>query len=231
MSHVDFFGRGQWMSPNVDGVTLIRRDFKSRTNTQVRTAELNIVGLGMFRVKINGKYINDNLYGTLSTDFHFSENEVCYKKFGEEIGHRIYVSRFNIAHRLRAENNCIGIELAPGWYKAGYTKYGHPTDYGVPKLCFRLTITYWDGSVIKIKSDDKLRWHKSNIVKHVFFEGEEHDYDTIDVNGWDRYGYDDSDWKPLVVCDRPETRLLKAPKCPYDRVIRSISPKLFGVLY
>lgn len=228
MSHVDFFGRGQWMSPNVDGVTLIRRDFKSRTNTQVRTAELNIVGLGMFRVKINGKYINDNLYGTLSTDFHFSENEVCHKKFGEEIGHRIYVSRFNIAHRLRAENNCIGIELAPGWYKAGYTKYGHPTDYGVPKLCFRLTITYWDGSVIKIKSDDKLRWHKSNIVKHFFFEGEEHDYDTIDVNGWDKYGYDDSDWKPLVVCDRPETLLLKAPKCPYDRVIRTITPKLIG---
>ena len=55
MSHVDFFGRGQWMSPNVDGVTLIRRDFKAKTNTQVRTAELNIVGLGMFRVRINGK--------------------------------------------------------------------------------------------------------------------------------------------------------------------------------
>ena len=235
LSHRHFFGTGKWMSPNVDGVTLIRRDFKARTGIKVRSAVLNIIGLGMFRVKYNGSYISDDLYGTLATDFQFSENEGCYRKFGEQVGHRIYVSSFDVTRRVRGEN-CLGIELAPGWYKAGYTKYGHPTDYGMPKLCFRLTITYWDGSELKIKSDEKLRWHESNVVKHFFFEGEEQDYASIDVTGWDKYGYDDSDWKELEPCERPQTNLYEAPPCPFDRVIRTISPKLIreydgGYLY
>lgn len=227
MDYTEFLGSARWMSPGYDGISLVRKEFKLRQ--PVRRAVLDIVGLGMFRVWINGRRVNDDLYGTLATDFQFNDNEGCYKKHGERVSHRIYVNSLDVTDNFDDYVvSCIGIELAPGWYNAGYTKYGHPTNYGLPMLCFRLTVTYQNFEKEEIVSDDMLRWHKSNVVKHFFFEGEEHDYASIHVDGWSKAGYCAIDWLELKQEEAPITEFYRAPECPCDRVVRTITPKLIG---
>ena len=225
MEHKDFFGGAKWMSPEKDAVTCVRGEF--RLPAKPESAKIEIIGLGMFRLQINGKPVGDDLFGTLITDFHVSPEEKCVKLFGENPAHRLYVSEFDITKLLESEN-CLAVTLAPGWYHAYYTKWGDSTNYGLPKLCFRLDCTLEDGRSFEYLSDETLRWHQSNVVKQFFFEGEEQDYDNINVEGWEKYGYDASDWQPLFECEIPETEFMSMPDCPPDRIIRYIKPKLIG---
>lgn len=223
MNHEYFFGDAKWMTVGSCGVFNVRREFELPTN--VKCANITLCGLGMYELRINGEKVNDDLYGTLYTDFKKSENEECFNKFGEEVGHRIYVSKFDITDKV-TNKNCIGVTLAPGWYRADNITH-LSTNYGFPVLCFKIECELDDGRKVEVLSDENLRFKGSNIVSHHFFSGEEHDY-TFDLSGWDKCGYDDSEWSELSVAQIPETEFYAPSNCPPDRVIRVITPKLIG---
>ncbi len=218
MNAQEIFGGAKWLTPgDTTKVVYIRGEFSLKA--EVASAELTVCGLGFYEFTINGKPIDDDLYGTLSTDFNAYDSQHCKVQFGEETSHRIYVKKVDVSGLL-SENNCIGVTLAPGWY------HNVPiADYGPMTLCYRLDVTYTDGSCTEFVSDDSLRFAYGNIVDYQFYYGERQDWVNIKLDGWQKFGYDMSDWKPLTEIDAPESEYMYTD-CPPDRIIRYITPVL-----
>lgn len=219
MTSKEMFGNALWLetSEKID-VPHIRGEFSAAS--PVQHAEITISGLGMFALYINGNRVGDDLYGTLASDFHETEHAYCTSEYGEHLGHRIYAKQLDITD-LVAEQNCIGITLAPGWYR------NKENNYGSPKLCFRIMLTDANGQTAEILSGDWLHWTQSEIVSWDFYHGEHHDYSAIHLDGWMLPGYDASAWHPMVAVAAPESSYLLSD-CPPDRIIRCITPKLIA---
>ena len=226
MTSKDFFGNAKWLTSGNNDVVCFRSEFGAKN---VKSAKLAICGLGMFKLRLNDKTPLDDLYGTLSTDFHAVENEYCKKAFGEELDHRIYVTEIDVTDLLEKEN-CIAVTLAAGWYRCEILMYNHHmiSDYGNPKLCFRLVIEHNDGTTTEVLSDpETVKWTKSNIKASYLFEGEYQDYAAFCLDGWTKAGYDMSGWNTPIVVDTIESDFMTTD-CPPDRVIREILPKKIG---
>ena len=218
MNAQEIFGKARWLTPgDTTKVVYIRGEFK--LTKPVASAELYVCGLGFYEFTINAKPIDDDLYGTLSTDFNAYDSQHCKVQFGEETSHRIYVKKVDVSGLL-SENNCIGVTLAPGWYHNVSI-----ADYGPMTLCYRLIIKYTDGSCTEFVSDDSLRFAYGNIVDYQFYYGERQDWVNIKLDGWQNFGFDMSDWQQLTETSAPESEYMYTD-CPPDRIIRYITPVL-----
>lgn len=225
MDAKSFFKNAKWLTSGTNDIVCMRGEFSSKA---VKAAELYICGLGMYELKLNGRSVSDDLYGTLSTDFHSHDDEYCKSNFGEEHDHRICVSKYDVTEFIEKEN-CIAVTLATGWYYCKYKKWNSTiNNYGNPKLCFRLILTDNDGQITELCSDPTfIRWTKSNIVESYFFEGETHDYQSINIDNWELCGYDDSKWSTPLETEAPISNY-QLSDCPPDRIIRTIIPRLIG---
>ncbi len=225
MTSIEMFGGAKWLSAGPScGQPLFRGEFA--VDRPLAKAEITICGLGLYKLHFNGRLADDDLFGTLASDFHAYDNQPCCKLFGEVTAHRVWCRQIDVTERLNEGRNCIGVELAPGWY-GNSGVYGFISDYGVPKLCFRLVLTFADGTENEILSDDFMKWHESRITAWSFYYGETQDFDAVRVDGWDEVGYPDFDWKKPETVPAPDTDYY-VQDCPPDRVIRYIAPKLIG---
>ncbi|MCI8388431.1 MAG: family 78 glycoside hydrolase catalytic domain [Clostridiales bacterium] len=220
MKSTDLFGSAKWLTPG-DAVNTpyIRGEFS--LDKDIKSAKITICGLGFFELFINGTRIGDDLYGTLVSDFHETPNEYCTAHLGEQLAHRIYVKELDIASELTNAANCIGVALAPGWYRCNVN------NYGPVKLCFRILVEYTDDSCAEVLSGEWLKWTQSPIIGWNLYFGEHHDYNTYRLDGWNELGYDASSWNELTVIDAPDTEYYISD-CPPDKVIRYITPKLLS---
>jgi alpha-L-rhamnosidase len=220
----ELFGAARWMTPGdrID-TPYIRGEFD--VDKKVASARITICGLGFYELFINGMRIGDDLYGTLASDFHAYDNQPCAKLFGEKTSHRIYVNQHDITKEL-SRQNCLGVALAPGWYRNGH-RYGSISNYGPVKLCFRIEILYEDGDRGEVLSGDWLKWTQSPIVSWNFYYGEHHDYDKYRLDGWNTVSYDMSNWNSLEETAAPDSEYYISD-CPPDKIIRYIKPKLIS---
>lgn len=223
MKPQELFGSAKWVSPNGKSDTpYIRGEFTVKK--EVAKAEINICGLGFFKLFINGKKVSNDLFTPANSEFHFVENH-CFKAFGERLSCRIYSMKYDVKEYL-AKENCIGVSLGAGWYKNdGVDAIGNDFSFGEVKLCFKLEITYTDGTRSEILSSKELKWTQSPIVFSRIRRGDNHDYDKYRLDGWNLYGYDDTSWENIEEINPPESEYY-IQDFPSDKVIRKISPKL-----
>jgi hypothetical protein len=86
-----------------------------------------------------------------------------------------------------------------------YTKF--KGTFGPPKLICQMHVTFTDGSLQTVVSDETWKWALGPIVFTCIYGGE--DYDARrEQAGWDRPGFDDRAWSPAVVCDGPGGKLV-----------------------
>ena len=135
--------------------------------------------------------------------------------------------RYDITAYL-AKENCIGVALAGGWYEIREDgRYGAHNSFGRTKLCYRIVITYADGTQEELLSDKRLKWTQGPMISHHLREGEHYDYFTRRMDGWTEVGFDASTWEPAQECETPDTEYY-LQTCPSDRVIRHLTPKLIA---
>lgn len=224
MKYKELFDTAKWVSPNGKSDTpYIRGEFI--TKNDVKSAQITICGLGFFELTINGEKVSDDLFAPANTDYHPADRH-CTKEYGEILSHRIYSMRYDIKEYLDSKN-CIGITLGPGWYKNdGYDTFGWNFSYGEVKLTFKIDIEYTDGEREEIvSSTENLKWTQSPYVISRIKKGDYQDFNTYRLDGWNLYGFDDSEWNNLEVVEIPETEFY-VQDCPSDKVIRNIKPKL-----
>ncbi|MDR1094633.1 MAG: alpha-L-rhamnosidase N-terminal domain-containing protein, partial [Clostridiales bacterium] len=192
----------------VSGLPLFAKDFSVPSGIQ--KARLYIAGLGLYEASVNGKNVADTV---------FDPGETLYSKAVQ------YVA-YDVTDYLKTGGNTVGVTLGNGVYNIGnppekYHKYGMERT-GELKFIAQLEITDKNGGVAKVVSDGTWKHASGPIVSSDWYGGE--DYDARrELDGWDKGGYDRSDWYAAGVTGAPGA--LRARNTTPLRVTGEIRPK------
>ncbi len=173
----------------------------------VQSARAYVTSLGLYAMKINGRPVGDQL---------FTPGWTSYRN-------RLQYQTYDVTDQLRRGENVVGATLGDGWYR-GYAGWGDARNlYGDRlALLFDLRITYEDGRVQIVGTDETWRSTTGPILHSDIYMGEAYDA-RLERLGWTAPGSDDSDWAGVRVIDQSE-RVLIASVGPPVRRIDEIRP-------
>jgi len=131
--------------PGIPGRVLY---FKATFNKEkpVKQARAYISGLGFYEMQINKRKVGDQF---------LEPAQSTYRK-------RIYYSTYDITDYLSEDSNVVLVSVAPGWY-------------GIPSLWLQIEVTYLDGSVRWITSNDMRHVTTGPVIYSTIFDGESYD--------------------------------------------------------
>ncbi|WP_352421171.1 glycoside hydrolase family 78 protein [Proteiniphilum sp.] len=166
----------------------LRKDFS--TDRKVKDAIIYISGLGHYELSLNGEKVGDSQFDPMWSDYDKT----------------IYYNAYDITDALQRDN-AIGVLLGNGFFNQQGGRYVKmQVSFGPPTLFFKLHITYTDGTKQEIASDESWKYSLSPLVFNDMYGGE--DYDArLEQRGWDSFGFDESDWHPVVVQSAPDGQL------------------------
>lgn len=159
----------------------LRKEFISNPS-DIKRATVNVSGLGLYELFINGKRVGDYVLTPAPTDYR---RTVLY-------------DTYDVTELLRSGGtaNAIGVTLGNGRH---YTMHQNHkphkiVNFGYPKVRLNLTIEYEDGSNQRIATDETWRLTADGPVRsNNEYDGEVYDA-RRELDGWTLPGYDDSEW-------------------------------------
>ena len=159
------------------------------------------LGLGFFRLFVNGVCVNPDGFLPLSSNFEFRDE----KPKGEiQSGKRTYVPELDITELVRSGKNELAIHYGGGWYTFPYNYFGEP------KVIFALLD---DGKFIHGSSlDDSIG--ESYVSDYYFTNLEAHDYSAYNASK-----------RESPVLAKPLDTEYMFTSCPTDAKMRELTPK------
>lgn len=176
---------------------LFRKEFQVKDGIQ--SASLTITAAGYYKVSFNGQDVENNVLDPAWTDF----------------SKRIYYVDYDVTSMIQEGNNCIGVSLGNGFYnplplrKWGSRNMRTDTKVGKPVFIAKLLISYENGKTEEIITDESWKFAPGPIIKNSVYIGTEYDA-NYEVEGWNRPGFDDSDWQMVTIGNPPGGKLEKA---------------------
>jgi alpha-L-rhamnosidase len=157
-------------------VPLLRRSFRAAGG--LVAARLYATSLGLYEVWLNGRRVGDALLAPGWTSYH----------------HRLQYQTYDVTALVHEGDNVLGALLGDGWYR-GYLGFrGQRNLYGDRlALLLQLHLTYSDGRVEVIGSDEQWRAAQGPIQMADIYMGETYDA-RQEKPGWAEAGYDESEW-------------------------------------
>lgn len=164
----------------------------------VADAVIHICGLGQYELSINRQRIGNREMDPGWTNYR----KTC-----------LY-SSFDVTDALKRGENVIGVMLGNGMYNVPGGRYVKFTgSFGPPKLICQMRVTYADGTVEIVGSNETWKCSPSPITFSCIYGGE--DYDARrEQNGWDAPKFDDRQWSAAVTCDDPGGQLVSQSAPP-----------------
>lgn len=203
---------------------LFRREFWAEG---VKSARLEICGLGFFRLYVNGKRVGDEEFLPAWTNFSSLLGcRAAYPVWEERANYRTHYLVYDLTPYLREGENVLGVQLGNGFYHQTRRRAEGEFIYGFPKLRYELTLTHRDGTEIFLESGPDTLWAESEILENNLYFGETHDLRKLRPH-WAEPGPRGEGWQKSNPCHAPETELVEQT-CPADRVVREISPVFCG---
>jgi len=153
----------------------------------IRTASLQIAGLGFYEVSVNGRPLSDNALAPLWTPY----------------GQRVLYDTYDVAEALTSGDNVVSVTLGNGWYNPlplrmwGRFNLRDALAVGRPCLVAKLEIRYEDGTVETVVSDASWRVSGGPLLRNSLYLGEVYDA-RRETPGWQQAGFDDAAWRPAV---------------------------------
>lgn len=164
----------------------LRQSFE--TNKKIAEALVHVSGLGLYELSINGNKIGESEFAPLLSDYDKT----------------VYFNTFDVTENLVSGENALGVLLGNGFYNVQGGRYRKLLiSFGPPTLFLKLSIRYTDGSAKEIVSDKNWKFSYSPITFNCMYGGEDYDA-TREQKGWDKPGFDDSKWLPVVVQEAPK---------------------------
>lgn len=177
---------------------------------RVKQARLYVCGLGYAEVWLNGRNVAPG-----------TEREPGYTNFDKRVLYLVH----DVTKLLKQGQNCIGAILGTGWYdvhdKATWN-FDEAPWRDRPKLRSLLIVEMADGSTQTIASDGSWKTATGPIRFDGIYTGEVYDA-RLELTGWDQAGFDDSEWKPVLLAEEPRG-VLTARLCPPVIVSQTIKP-------
>ncbi|MHB1357865.1 MAG: glycoside hydrolase family 78 protein [Anaerolineae bacterium] len=177
----------------------LRREFN--TENEIESARLYITSHGLYEAWLNGVRVGDQVFTPGCTPYDL----------------RLQYQVYYVTSQLSAGANALGVILGDGWYRSK-TGIGNLRNvYGKHLgLLAQLVIKYSDGTAQVVVADDAWRSSTGPLLKSDLKDGEVYDA-RLELDGWERAGYDDSAWQAVRVVDVPLTNLSASCGVPVRR--------------
>jgi alpha-L-rhamnosidase len=188
--------KAKWIESTSDADTvngpalLFRKEFIS--NKKISSATVFITTHGMYNAFVNGHKMGDAF---------LTPGWTSYNK-------RLQYQVYDVTKFIDNGKNVIGVHIGSGWYRTSLAWNNNKNIYGKKiGLLAQLEIRYTDGSSEMIFSDGT--WKTSDqgpIRSSEIYNGETYDA-RKEMNGWDKPGYDDRDWRKVTENEYPKNIL------------------------
>ncbi|WP_151482021.1 family 78 glycoside hydrolase catalytic domain [Streptomyces albicerus] len=160
---------------------LIRKTFT--VGAGVERARVYATAHGVYTLELNGSRVGDRVLAPEATAY---DSYLMYQTY-------------DVTDALRSGENAIGATIADGWYAGRLGLNGAAVNYGDKLgLLLQLEITYADGTVETIATDESFRSSTGPIRYADLLIGEKRDA-RLDQPGWSTAQFDDADWRPVTV--------------------------------
>ncbi|MBO6155415.1 MAG: family 78 glycoside hydrolase catalytic domain [Lachnospiraceae bacterium] len=131
-------------------VDCFSKSFVIDSEKNVLKARAYMSACGLYEGKINGSKIGEFCLAPGYTD---------YKR-------RIQYQTVDITDQVKTGENNLEFMLADGWYRGSVGAWGRKNEYGIEtKLLVQIEVTYEDGSVDYICTDDSWKWMNEGPVR------------------------------------------------------------------
>lgn len=191
----------------------------------VRQAKAYICGLGFYEMYLNGVKVGDEVLAPAVTNYDRRSLKKMLYFFDDQSAQRVLYNTFDVTSLLQSEKNTAGVVLGNGWYnQRDRTVEGHMW-YDTPRLLCQIEVEFADGSFVTICSDETWKTSTGPLLHDAIFTGEIYDA-RLELDGWNRNGYDDSSWKKALAV-RPPVGGLHSQLAPPERVTRILQPVRF----
>ena len=174
--------------PSRNAMPMLRSEFQVE-DKPISKARLYATARGIYTLSLNGKGVSDDYFSPGLTQYNITHLYQTY----------------DVTSLLESgEQNAIGAKLGEGWWSGNITFSGENWNFFGDRqsLLAQLHITYDDGSSdIIVTSPDTWKYYNEGPLRYgSFFQGEVYDARLEpEIAGWDRAGFEDSDWKQSVV--------------------------------
>lgn len=181
----------KWIvAPAATEALLLRKEFAVKPGL-VR-AIAHVTGLGQYEMSLNGKKVGDDILSPGWTDYN---DTVLY-------------DTKDVTGLLHEGKNAVGLTLGNGMYNVvrrnRFVKF--TGSFGALRAICQLELEYANGSRDIVGTDETWRCTAGPIVFSSIYGGEDFDA-RLNPDGWDKPGFDDSDWRNAVVLVRPPGKL------------------------
>jgi alpha-L-rhamnosidase len=189
---------------------LLRKEIKLKK--EIKSARLYIAGLGYSIAYINGQRVGDHMLDMPWTQF----------------GKQVMYNTFDVTSMLRKGENSIGVMLGNGWYNPmpiNMFQRWNLRDYltvGKPCVKAQLRITFTDGSIETVITDETWKSGEGPILKNSVYLGELYDA-RLEQKGWNEPGFDVSKWQKAKLEAGPKGQLI-AQYIPPVRATKILKP-------
>jgi len=186
----------------------------------VAFARLHVTALGLYEARLNGSRVGDAFLTPGWTDY----------------SQRVLYQTYDVTSLLAEGPNVLGAVLADGWYSGfvGFDAKRAGAHYGTaPELLAQLVITFTDGSVAVVGTDDSWEGRFAAVRHADLLMGEKHDL-RLEPAGWDAPGLPGTEpesggadgWRAVRCRDAggPGEATLAADPGPPVRVTESVPP-------
>ena len=171
-------------------IPLFRKAFA--LSKDIAAARAYISAKGLYEAFINGKRIGD---AWLAPGWTSYKNRIQYQVY-------------DVKDLVGNGNNVIGAIVGNGWFRGPLAWEGNQNIYGDNRaLIFQLEITYADGSQETIVSDGSWKTSFGPWLSSEIYHGEVYDA-RKEKTGWLTTGFNDQEWKTVVVSDAPMDKLI-----------------------
>ncbi len=170
-------------------VPLFRKSFHLKQ--KVKQAYLYISGLGHYEAYVNGKKIGDRALAPGWTQY---DKQVLFNSY-------------DITLQINRGENVLGAIVGNGFhYIPGERYHKLMIAYGYPKMICMVSITLADNSIQHIVTDSDWKTSPSAVTYSSIYGGESYDA-RKEQAGWNKVGFDDSQWKTVQLAESPAGRL------------------------
>jgi alpha-L-rhamnosidase len=191
---------------NIPPSPLLRKEIV--INRKVKRAFYYASALGIYETYINGRKAGKQIFAPEFTDY---DSHLQYQTY-------------DVGHLLREGTNVLGATLADGWYAGA--RWSHPWRGGYGffrKFLAQLMVYYEDGTSETFATDDTWKYlAQGPVTEASYFKGEIYDAEN-EQQGWDKPGYNDSQWTAAVAYPDEKTNLCAQMNEPIA-IIQEIDP-------
>ena len=204
------YGGGYWKKISgepfeIPRSILVRNEFD--VSGKIQSARAYVTGLGSYVLHLNGQRIGQDIFMPGWT--HYPE--------------RLQYQIYDVTNQVKPGENAVGAVLGNVWWSGGLGwRGGQVYSEGPLRFLMQLHIDYEDGSSQIVTTDKTWKTHESPILENTIYHGETYDA-RLELDGWDKPNFDDSQWEPAIGSEVEEVKLV-AQQGPTIRVTQELTP-------